>query len=723
MKQAILYPNGTISLETVPAPVLQGKGVVVQTHYSAISPGTEIANIKNAEENIFLKLYRRGTLLKAIQKRLRPGYLIQAAKQKGIPERSNILPTPIGYSSAGVVIESNCDIPKGTAVACMGAGHAEFSYIPRNLCAPVEADTDLSFAAWGALGCIAMHGVHRAEARPGENIVVMGMGILGQIAVQLLKKKQARVFAIDLMDSRLDVGSKLGADFTINALELDPVTRVKYGTNGFGADKVIICASSQSPIPIEQAFEMTREKGKIVIVGDVRLDVPRKPFYTKEIDLVISRSYGPGRYDSFYENTGLDYPEHHVKWTQNRNLQEFIRLITSGDLDLSPLISVKYPHTQINKAYEQIRTHAAQTLGAVLQYEPTNKQTVETKIMSSQTLKNENKISVALIGAGAFAQNYHLPNLSKNSSFQLTGIVTLNEIHAKSLAQKYNVSFCTTRYQDVFEDPDVDCVFITTRHNQHAGQVIEALQANKHVFVEKPIAMSQAECQEIIKVRKKNPNLKIGIGFNRRFSSLTQEAVKILRKMGHPVVINYRVASMPIPKGHWISDPVEGGGRILGESIHFLDLMAYLADSEPVDVIASGKTLNDQDSAFDHENYNIQLTFKNGSLGHLIQTDLSSRNFPKERIEIFAGGLVLTIDNFETFRMFEEETEKEIQKDDKGFSAEIESFAAAINEDKIPMASETDGIRATLCALAAIESMNSGQRQTIDQTIYLDKTD
>lgn len=716
MKQLLLNPDGRMVLESVPDPVLLNKGVIIQTSYSAISPGTELSSIRNAEENIFVKMYRRKRLLKSISKRLNPSYIIKVLKNKGLPEIVSRIPEPIGYSCSGIVIETNCDIPVGARVACMGSGHAEKAFVPYNLCQIVPDNVEMQHAAYGALGAIATQGFRRAQITPGDKVAVIGMGILGQMTIQMLKASACECIAIDLDDNRLTLINQNDVQHTINASMMDPVIEVKHYTEGRGVDAVIICAASSSPLPMQQSLEMCREKGRVVIVGDVRLEMPREHLYHKELDVFIARSYGPGRYDPEFEFEGKKFPKATVRWSENENLKYYLELLSQGKLNLSHFLSEDYQFDNALEAYNMLRNNAGKKLAMVLNYGSQKEKPLKRIVMNND---HSDKIKVGLIGCGAFAQNQHLPNLFKNSRYQIHSLADVNSIVVNEMAKRYHANSCTTNHTQLLQNPDVQALFITTRHNLHAPLIIEALHNGKHVFVEKPIAMSLNECQQIKELKKKYPDTLISVGFNRRFSEHIHKSKQLLDQIKRPKMIRYRIAATPIPKSHWVCDPVEGGGRIIGEAVHFIDLLYYLMGEEPVEVMAHASQWENSEGLYSNENYTITIRFADGSIGHIFNTDLSTKDFPKEHIEIFAGDHIFTIHNFESSTMNHYGKEKTFKLADKGFFKELDNFALAIENKSSPLVTEVDGLRATICALAAIKSIGTNQPVKINHSDYI----
>jgi predicted dehydrogenase/threonine dehydrogenase-like Zn-dependent dehydrogenase len=719
MKQVLLSANGGILIEDVPSPGLKGEGVVIRTLFSVISPGTESAIIRGASENLFRRLARERKLAKAVWARLRWNYIRRAAQAKGLPERAEQPHAILGYSSVGVVTQSSCSISVGEKVACMGAPHAEMAYVPKHLCAKVPGEVPLREAAFGAIGCIALHSTRKARISAGEIIVVVGLGTVGQLAVMFSKQAGAIVIGVDLHEGRLSLAGKSGADHVVNPKWQDPATEIRYLTKGCGADAVLLCASSQSADLLRQAMLFCRDRGRVVVTGDVPLTFPRNEFYHKELDLTISRSYGPGRYDPHYEEEGFDYPRQYVRWTEERNLHGFISLLQEKKISLRHLISDEVALENIQEAYGRIQNSAEDTLTMMVGYSGNVNEKKAPQMTKIKSRKNA-ALQIGVIGCGAFARQFRLPHLGKSPLFRIVAVADSNPVLAKGIGGRYHAEYCTADYREVLENKRIDTILVSTRHNLHAGIAIEALEHGKHVFVEKPAAMNMRECRALYRAAQKNRNCSYGIGFNRRFSVLSGEMKSRLSRIDRPKTINYRVASLPVLKSHWICDPLEGGGRILGEAVHFLDLIRWFAGCEPTSIAAHGGTRNSPPQGFSDENYVITVHFQDGSIGNIFHSDQSSEYFPKERIEVFAGGLVMVIDNFESLSMYSNGGLRTIQKKDKGFDAEMNMFGKAILAGSVPQPGIRDGIIATVLALNAQDSIRDRRTVSVDTSFLVD---
>jgi predicted dehydrogenase/threonine dehydrogenase-like Zn-dependent dehydrogenase len=721
MEQIILDKNtGNVYIEEIPPPVLGGKGAIVKTGYSLISSGTEISMILRSREGRFAQSRRmipEDGIISYIKRKIKSGTLVKSTKsvvssltKSGNDTFGNLI--SLGYSNAGIVVEKDPGIDKvniNDKVACAGARHAGFNYVPVNLFTKVPEEVDLREAAFTTIGCIAMQGVRRAQIRLGERVVIIGQGIIGQIAAQLVRLSGGYSIVSDLSQWRLDMAKKLGADKIVNATKNDFVKEILEFTKGIGADKVIICASSASSKPLRDAINMARDKGRIVLVGDVKIEIPREPFYEKELDFVISRSYGPGRYDPIYEQKGYDYPFDRVRWTENRNMEEFLRLLSEKKINVKDLITHEYDILDAPKAYNNIINNPDNTLGVILKYNHNNENSdYGRKIMfcAKQEKIDEKRIKTAIIGCGNFASKYHLPNIKKISDYQLVSIVNATGLKAKEIATKHKINSYTTDYKEFLSDSNVDLVIITTRHNLHATIAMEALKSNKHVFLEKPMAINLEDAYRLADEVKRGDR-KFTIGFNRRFSPLSLKVKERLKNTNKPIIINYRVANTFAPSNAWPHDLEEGGGTIIGECCHFFDLIYWFIGKEPVKLFAEGGNLtHPEEEIFD--NAVITIRFSDGSVGNITFTDMGKENFPKEKIEVFTGEQVMVIDDFQKLNIYGVKKEEvTLKSPDKGHFNQFVNFAQSIKQNLEPDVTYKDGLRALLCCVKTIESLKN----------------
>jgi predicted dehydrogenase/threonine dehydrogenase-like Zn-dependent dehydrogenase len=658
--------------------------VLVAVAYSLISAGTEMSSLQSSSESLIKKALKQpekvNKLLKMVQKQgLKNAFDFVEGKLSSV--------SALGYSCSGTVIQVAADITDihpGDRVACAGAGkanHAEWVVVPRNLVTRIPDGVSLRDAASTTLGAIAMQGVRRADLRLGEWAAVIGLGLLGQITVQLLRASGVNVIGFDLEPARVEKAKSAGLTYGFISNEIDPVVEVQRLTQKYGVDAAIITAASKSDVIVQQAVQMTRKKGKVVVVGAVGMGLRRSPLYEKEIDFLISCSYGPGRYDPTYEEKGVDYPYAYVRWTENRNMAEYLNLIENRQVNFSSLVDAEFSIDQAVEAYASLQAPHPPT--AVLFHYPAADQppteNENHKIPLTSTSKAKSGIiRVAVVGAGSFAQSMHLPNLKQLPSlYHLQAVVSKTGLNARNVGTQFGAKYATTDYQDVLNDPDVDMVMICTRHNLHAQQIIQAAQAGKAVFVEKPMALTLKEIDEIEKTLAQHP-VPFMVGFNRRFSPSATRAKEILSNNPGPLMLMYRVNAGYIPLNHWVHGS-EGGGRIIGEACHMLDLLKYLVSPAKVESYQSTAIRPSQDHLSASDNVTISIRYADGSVATLLYTSLGTADFPKEYLEIYAGDRVLVMDDFKSLRVHGASLkgwQSDIQ--DKGHINELRAFAAYV---------------------------------------------
>lgn len=707
MKQVFFDGKGQLHLKDVPAPTCGPGEVLVRVAYSLISSGTESMAVAGGGSLFKQAMRRPDLLMRALRFGAAQGYrpmfsLVRAASSQWFPT---------GYSAAGIVVEAGGGVSEfsaGDRVACGGAGyanHAEFIAVPRNLTVkPPEAIT-LKEAAFVTLGAIALQGVRRAEPAIGETFVVVGTGLIGLLTVQILGAGGCRVIAVDLAEPRLARARALGVEHTINADGGDPVKGVHSLTGGNGADAVILTAGTPSSEPVNQAFKMLRERGRAVVVGAIGMDLERTDFYNKEIDLRISRSYGPGRYDRQYETRGLDYPLGYVRWTENRNLAAFLDLVAAKRVDVASLITDEFPIDDALAAYEKVMKGGPATIGVLLAYPGGERETMPDRMFHLPTTLHAPRataLGLALVGAGQFARAVHIQNLKAlKTEVAVRAVVSGSGGGARQAAEALGAALATTDYAEALKDPAVNAVLIATRHNLHASQCIAAAEAGKHIFVEKPLGLTVEECRAVVEAVEKAGVL-LTVGFNRRFSRFSLAVKEALEGVAGPKQIVCRVNAGPLPKTHWTLDPQEGGGRLVGEGCHFFDLMAFFAGAIPISVTA-------QPAGDSPDDVSAVVHFGDGSLGTLIYTGLGDPAFPKERVEVFAGGGVAVIDDFRSveFAGFRGKPARGGGQD-KGHRALLAHFVAAARGRETLAITARDGLMATACAAAALNSLKSG---------------
>jgi predicted dehydrogenase/threonine dehydrogenase-like Zn-dependent dehydrogenase len=650
MKQ-VLIKAGTAVVEEVPAPLVGRKNILIRVTHSCISVGTEMAGVRMSG----LPLYQRALKQPENVKRV-----LEMMRDQGVKRTMDRVMGKLsagsatGYSAAGVVIELGDEVEGfavGDRVACAGAGianHAEVIDVPVNLAVKIPEDLETGIASTVTLGAIAMQGVRRAQPTLGETFVVVGLGILGQITAQMLSANGCRVIGIDLDPRRIQLALDNGMDIGINPALENYVERVLKFTDGLGADAVIVTAATESNQVISDAMQACRKKGRVVLVGDVGLDLNRADFYKKELDFLISTSYGPGRYDPFYEEGGQDYPIAYVRWTENRNMQAYIDLLAKGKVRLGNLYHTPYPIDKAGEAYDALKGGGDKPLLVLLEY-PERDGLRITRVPLRTVEAKSGKIRVALAGASSFAQGMHLPNMVKlRDRFTLQAVMSRTGANARAVATQYEAAYCTTAYDDILKDDKVDLVMVTTRHDLHGPMVLQALRAGKHVFVEKPLALHEEEIEEIERFYAEHPNGPLlMVGFNRRFSPAMQTIRSILANRSTPIIANYRMNAGYIPLDHWVHGP-EGGGRNIGEACHIYDLFNSLIGTPHVEAVNAYSITPSSKQWARNDNFVATLKYADGSVCTLTYTALGDKSYPKERMEVFADGRVLTMDDYKS---------------------------------------------------------------------------
>ncbi len=682
MKQLIQsYKTGELGLFDVPAPVCDENGVLVKTTASLVSAGTEKMIVDIAKKSLLGKAKARPDLVKqVIDKMKKEG--IQNTLEKVFNKLDT--PIPLGYSCAGRVLEVGRKVEGvsvGDRVACGGAGyanHSEVNYVPKNLFIKIPDGVDDVDASFVTVGAIALQGVRQTAPTLGESIAVMGLGLLGQLTVQLLKANGCRVIGSDIDPDKIELAKKLGADEACHAGDL--VKRAMEFSNGQGVDAVIITASTSSNQPIVDAGDISRMRGRVVIVGMVGMDIPRNEYYKKELTLKLSMAYGPGRYDPEYEEKGIDYPFDLVRWTEQRNFEAFLDLIAQGRVTPKELITHTFDFDEAMKAYDLLEGKTDEKyLGIVLEYPGEIDLEKNKTVQINQKAIKSDQVNVGLIGAGNFTKSVILPNLKKVDGYNLVGLCTATGVSAHGTGEKHGFKYITTDTDEIFENSEINTVFITTRHDKHAQNVLKSIESGKHCFVEKPLCIKEEELEEIKSAY--DGSTIVQVGFNRRFSPLIQK-MKSVAGDG-PVSITYRINAGIIPKNVWIQDPEIGGGRIVGEVCHFIDTCSYLTGSEVASVYASSVHKSDK-SIPDEDNVNIVLTYKNGSTAAINYFAYGDGSMPKEYVELFANGTAMQMNDFRELTIYNNGKREKIKSSnqDKGFVNEFKAFKDSIQNGK-----------------------------------------
>ncbi len=688
MKQLVQdFKTGDIKLVDVPPPVIAPGCVLVRNAYSLVSAGTEKATVAMAQASLVGKARLRPDLARQV---------FGTLKREGIGATLRKVQSrldqwkQLGYSSAGTILEVGEGVTGftvGDRVACAGqdyASHAEVVLIPQNLCTRLPEGVALEHAAFSTLGAIALQGVRQADARVGEVVAVIGLGLVGQLTVQILKASGCVVFGIDVSEAACALAKTCGCD-AVAVRTRDDVERIAAKwSNDFGVDAVIITASAPTNDPVELAGRICRERGRVVMVGVTGMEVPRDIYYRKELDFRLSRSYGPGRYDPLYEEQGIDYPIGYVRWTEGRNMEAFAQLLAAKRIDVAALTTHTFPVDDGPKAYELITGKTSErVVGVLIQYPPTGERTSVAVAKSARTTPAK-AVVLGVIGAGNYAQGVLLPQFKASADVTLRTVCTATGVKAQKAKEKFGFETCVTDWRAVIADAAINTVLVATRHDLHAPIVCEALKAGKAVFVEKPLCLHGEQLDEIVKVMNQVGNARLLVGFNRRFAPFAAEA----RKLSGPLVMRYRVSVTPLPREHWINNPDIGGGRILGEVCHFVDFLQFVAKSRPVSVFAQG---------FGADNVQVALRFANGSVGAVDYFSVADAALEKENFEAFGAGRHLVVTDFR----------------DKGQAAEVREFIAVVKTGgPMPMGLE-EIVNSTRATLAVLQAMRTGQAVTL----------
>lgn len=721
MKQVFLTGKGGVEVLEVPAPGRLRESVLVRNVFSVISTGTEGAAV-TARHGV-LGLYEKARARKDLAEKVWNMFQGQGAAKtwdkiwEKVGEYS-----PAGYSSAGVVVEvDDGALPyrQGTRVACMGAGlanHAEFVAIPKHLVAAVPHGVSLEEASFAALGCIALQGIRRLELPPGERVGVLGLGLVGQICVRMLDCLGYEAVGLDVLNERAETAAEVGNVVAWSTRETNSVERIMDLTGGMGLDGVVVCAATSDDGPVNLAFDLCRKRGRVSLVGDVGLNLNREKMYEKEMELRLSCSYGPGRYDPTYELAGRDYPYAFARWTEHRNLTFFLNLLATGRLDLKPLVSLKFPPEEAQSAYTAAKSGGPRVYGVLFHYgtelagEPSGREVPVRRIDLSpgSTAKREGRIRLGLIGVGGHAKEIHLPNIKKLSDLvELRAVAGRSGASAGAVAARYRVPTAVSDYAEILAEPEIDAVLIATRHASHARMTIAALEAGKHVFVEKPLCLTVEDGERVGELVER-AGLTLRVGYNRRFSP---HLIALRRAVGHEGLRNLtvRVNTGRIP-GDWSAAPEEGG-RILGEAVHFFDLANWFMGNAPVSLSAA--FVGEEPST--DPSVSVTVCYPDGSLAQILYTSLGNAKMGKEYYEAFGNGRAARSDDFRSFSACGASVSVGWgSKGDKGHKAALEEFVAAVSGrgEYGEGADWTAGLMATKMALACYSSAKSGAPET-----------
>lgn len=702
MRQVLQNLNdGKTQLTNIPVPAVSSGQLLIKTFSSVVSAGTERMLVDFGKSNYLQKARQQPEKVKEVINKVRTDGLqptIEAVKTK-LDE-----PITLGYSNAGVVIEVGEDVKKfkvGDRVISNGS-HAEYVSVPENLCAKIPDNVEYDTASFTVVSSIGLQGIRLAKPTLGETFVVIGLGLIGLLTVQLLRSHGCKVIATDYDQNKVDIAKKFGAE-AINISEgIDPVEHVNMYTNGKGADGVIITASTASSDPVSQAANMSRKRGRIIMVGVTGLELNRSEFYEKELTFQVSCSYGPGRYDHEYEEKGNDYPIGFVRWTEQRNFEAILDMMSEGKLDIKPLITHKFNFKDAPKAYETL-SNDKDAIGLILQYPndhigSTLKRTIELK---NSTKQGTDIINLGIVGAGNYTNRTLLPAIKNIDNVNLKTIVSSGGINGVHVGKRFGFEKTTTNSKEVFNDPTINSVIITTRHDTHAEYVKKAIQSGKHVFVEKPLCLTYDELDEIQKLNYGSKLMMVG--FNRRFAPHIVKMKELLDSTTKPKSMVMMVNAGFIPADHWVQDPVVGGGRIIGEACHFIDLLRFIADS-PISTVHAVK-VNDPSEEINEDNSSITITFEDGSIGTIHYFANGHNSVPKERLEVFVGGKVLSLDNFKVLRGYGWSNFRRMRyRQDKGHTNGLGAFIEGIQSGRAPISLE-EVFEVTKAALDATKQL------------------
>lgn len=707
MKQLLQnVKNGKSTVEDVPVPTPREGQALVKVEASLVSAGTERMVVEFAEKSLVGKARSRPDLVRQVIDKARREGLVNTAQAA-----FNRLDQPmaLGYSSAGTIVALGKNMQGfkvGQRVACAGGGfatHAEYNAVPRNLLTPLPKNVDFESAAFTTLGAIALHGFRLAEPQIGENVAVIGMGLLGLLAAQIATAAGCNVLGIDVDPARITLAASLGLQAVARA---DAVDSSLAFTASRGFDAILICADTKSNDPVELAGVIARDRARIVATGAVGLAFPRKVYYEKELSFINSRSYGPGRYDLNYEEQGNDYPLGYVRWTEGRNFEAVVDLMAKGQLQVKPLISHRFDIREATKAYDVITGKKKEKfLGVLLTYPKTGEWKVESSAVHFplSRIAKAGSVKLGVLGAGSFANSVLLPAIQKAGDIQLIGIASSGGLHAQHAGKKFGFQYATSNDDEIIHDPNVNTVAILTRHDSHADLVVKALKAGKHVFVEKPLAINSTQLSAISKQLKANNQSLLTVGFNRRFAPLAQQLSTFYTSRTEPMHIHYRVNAGAIPLNHWTQDPDIGGGRIIGEGCHFVDFITFLVGSVPVSVTAHALPDNGK---YREDNVSMTFTFPDGSIGVVDYLANGDKSFAKERVEVFCGGQIAVLDDFISLQMVKDGKKKVVSgAQNKGWVDEWKVFAKAIREGGEPPIPYEQLTGVTKSTFAAVESM------------------
>ncbi|HZL08492.1 MAG TPA: bi-domain-containing oxidoreductase [Prolixibacteraceae bacterium] len=694
----------TLTIEDLPVPVCKAGGVLVKTIYSAVSVGTEVMKLKNSDLSYLQMAKKKPEQVKEVFNSI--SQMGPVATYRKVMNKLDSM-SPLGYSLVGEVIETGKGIDNlkiGDIVACGGAGyanHAEINFVPKNLCVKVPAEVELKEASLTTIASIAMQGYRQANCQIGENIAVIGLGLLGQILIKIIQANGCRAFGFDISKSKCELALANGAYYAEVASKTNFDEEILLRTNGQGCDAIILTTGTSSNDPILLAGNIARDKAKVVDIGITKMDLPWELYYHKELDFSFSRSYGPGRYDPNYEESGIDYPIGHVRWTEQRNMHSILQLLADKRISFANLITHEYNFSDSERVFMEIKEGKENYLGVILAYDHNIDANYRKVELSQETFKKEEP-TIGVIGAGNYASTMLLPFLKSKSN--LVGIATATGINAKDKAQKFGFNYATTDYKEMLQDKNINTILIATRHNQHGRMVYEALEQKKNVYVEKPLAIS---IEELVSIYKKyiNQNLLLMVGYNRRYSASINYLKQQLQK-DNSYSIYYQVNAGYIPMDKWYQSQ-DQGGRLIGEACHFIDTVQYLLDSDPIEVYANSSEASGmpaQDNSF------ITIKFRNGSSCVIAYLADGEKSYSKEKIFITGNRTNIEFDNFKTITVHKDgkTSTKKFMLIDKGQKAEMEVLLNSVKTGEQPVSIESILLN-TYTSIMAVESLKTNK--------------
>ncbi|MEV3869655.1 bi-domain-containing oxidoreductase [Streptomyces sp. NPDC049906] len=715
MKQVVQnYKSGELALLDVPVPGCKPNGVLVRSAYSLISTGTELMKVSEASMSMLGKARSRPDQVAKVMQSVATNGL--TATYRKVNNRLDSY-TPLGYSLCGVVEQVGAgidDVAVGDLVACAGnehALHAELNWVPKNLYARVPEGLAPRHAAFGTVGSIAMQGVRRGEPQLGDVALVIGLGLIGQLVVQLLAASGVRVVGVDPDPARCELAGRLGAAACGDPESTAVQNAVAELTDGHGVDQVYLAAGGGSNQPVELAARLSRDRGRVVDIGKCRLDLPWNAYYEKELDVRFSRSYGPGRYDPEYELEGRDYPIGYVRWTERRNLACFLDLAARGRIDVEPLVSHVADFDDAVETYQRLKDGDLKAVAVLFRYPDRAPRAVEapapevtvpavrrSEPAPAPTRSGKGPVRLAFVGAGNYATSMLLPHLAQREGVELSAVVTTTALSAANAQQKFGFAGATTDLDAVLGDPSVDAVFVVTRHSSHAELTRKALLAGKAVFVEKPLALTEDELADVLAAVKESGNDRLQVGFNRRFAPLLREGRKRFGPTTGPANLRYLVNAGRLDHGSWYLQQGTEGSRFAGEGGHFIDTASWLLAADPVSVYAVATPGN--------EDLQVVLRYPGGSTATISYVTTGPSGFPKETLDLVADGRALRLDDFVRASVYGGKrwvSSRLPQARDKGQRAELDAFLRAVRAGA-PMPVPLESLVATTAATLAVRA-------------------